>query len=65
MLLIRVVASITSFRTVRVNFRFASVRRMAPKAPIAAASVGEAIPKKIDPRTARIKKAGGTRAFAT
>ena len=60
-----VVPFITSIRVFRLNLPCIAVRMEAPTAPTAAASVGLAIPAKIEPKTATIKKSGGTRAFIT
>ena len=47
------------------NLRFRRVSTVAPTAPTAAASVGEATPAKIDPRTDIMRKSGGKRARST
>lgn len=60
-----VVDSITSLRTLRFILPLSIVRTMAPAAPTAAASVGEATPKKIDPSTAMIRAPGGSRDLTT
>ncbi len=53
----------TSLRIFRENLPLAIVNTVAPIAPTAAASVGEAMPAKIDPNTATIKKSGGNSAL--
>ena len=60
-----VVPFMTSIRVFRLSFPCMAVRSVAPTAPTAAASVGEAIPAKIDPNTAIIRNKGGIRAFIT
>ena len=47
------------------NFRLATVSRVAPTAPTAAASVGEAMPAKMEPSTATMRNRGGNRALPT
>jgi hypothetical protein len=52
----------TSLRTAHVSRRLAIARSVAPKAPSPEASVGVAMPKKIEPSTARISAKGGSTA---
>ena len=49
----------TFHKTLNVSRRFSSARSVAPNAPMPEASVGVAIPRKIDPRTARMRPTGG------
>ena len=49
--------------TSHVRFRLRNARNAAPNAPTAPASVGEASPKKMLPRTAKMRKSGGTTAI--
>ncbi len=49
---------ITSFNVLKLNFPLTRVKIVVPKAPIAAASVGDAIPAKIDPSTIMISVSG-------
>ena len=55
----------TARKIFMLNFLFVIVNTVAPTAPTAAASVGDAMPAKIDPNTATIKNNGGTRALDT
>ena len=48
-----------SLSTLHLNCRYAPVRSIAPAAPSAAASVGVAQPKMIDPSTARMSAVSG------
>ena len=52
-----------SIRKFQLNFLLTTVIKIAPNAPIPAASVGVAIPIIIDPKTIKIKKTGSAKVF--
>ena len=52
-----------SDKTNKDNFLFSPAIKIDPIAPIPAASVGEATPKIIDPKTEKISKKGGIKIF--
>jgi hypothetical protein len=64
-LVMRVVVRITPFSIYMDSRPFRMVRIKPPAAPIAAPSVGEAIPTKIEPSTATMRTKAGARAMAT
>ena len=55
----RVVTSMVPIRVLRSRRRLMAASNIAPTAPKAPASVGVAMPAKIDPSTARIRNSGG------
>ena len=63
MLLINAVCLTASANTEKDNFLFNAEIKIDPIAPIPAASVGEAIPKMMDPKTEKISKKGGIKIF--
>jgi hypothetical protein len=63
MLLINAVCLIASANTEQDNFLFNTAINIDPIAPIPAASVGEATPKMMDPKTEKISKKGGIKIF--
>ena len=65
MLVKRVVCCIAWFRLPNVNLPCMSASSIAPKAPTAADSVGDAIPKKMEPKTVRINASGGNKLLIT
>ena len=60
---ITAVFSEVSFKNLKFIFPFTAAIIRAPKAPIAEASVGVAIPANIDPRTRKINSTGRARVF--
>ena len=65
MLVRRVVVSMTSRSIFRLNRPLKMLSSRAPDAPMAAASVGAAMPKKMEPSTAIIRNSGGTSTLLT
>ena len=61
---IKALCFVVSERIFRFNFLWSKAINIAPRAPIPAASVGEATPKIIDPKTAKIRKKGGASAVS-
>jgi hypothetical protein len=59
---VRAVRNTASLSRVQVKARYAMARTMAPRAPMAAASLGVASPKRIAPSTDRIRMASGKNA---
>ncbi len=62
---VRVVCCMEEFSTFRFSRPDISASRRAPRAPTPEASVGVAMPAKMEPSTPRINAAVGTTAFAT
>src|SRR3546814_989801 len=56
---------ITSFSVGMSSLRFTRARMVAPIAPTPAASVGEAMPQKMEPSTARMSRLGAIMALNT
>lgn len=63
--LILMVDVMESLITLKFKFPANATRISAPKQPMAPASDGDTMPKKIDPITARMRKIGGTSDFKT
>jgi len=61
----RVVVRITSFSIFMLKRRLTMVRIRPPAAPTEAASVGEAMPRKMEPRTPMMSTRAGIRAMVT
>ena len=61
--MVRIVSKETSCRTVKDRLRLTNARKIAPIAPMLAASVGVAIPLRIEPSTAKTKNTGGRSPF--